>query len=647
MRYLKLIACLLLLSVHKATANNVLTERYNITCLDLAAGLPHNHVNQIFADSQGFVWISTYGGGAVRYDGYTFMRPVLNRYTGAGSNSCKGFAEDRHHRLWIAFDEGVMVVNLRTMDSTIPVYGTHDISNHLRQTSVKVYCDSKGSLWQLTRDSVFRYTFAEDGSVTHISRCAYHGNTPDVTVNDIEHNGTVWINIENGLYRLSEVGDILLRKDIAPAFQQLKGHYVTDILRQGSTIWISTNMGLFAYDQYTSTLKAYRHTGEPGSLSHEYATSLAVTPEGRLLVGTLRGINIMDERGNTFEHWNTATEKNPIPSNFIHCLMMRDGQIWIGTETAGVVKLSPQPLMVRNYAHEHSNPYSLSANPVNAIFVEPSGTVWVGTVEGGLNRKGADGGFIHWTKDNSQLPHNSVSVLEPDSHGTLWIGTWGGGVSDISLHGPTVVTPIQVPAHMVTLVKYIGSLAYDKYNDALWIGSNDGIFLYDIKTRRLTDPFQGNREIRGCIGSHIDRKGQLWMGCLSGVCIVDLHSGKTGGGKFRYRHLAHKLDQPSSPVIDKISCFCEAKDGTLWLGSNGYGFYRRVVDAADGMERFEVLTTEDGLVNNAVKGIVEDEQGRLWITTDNGLSVYDPRSHTFNNYGQQDGLLSGHLYNHV
>ena len=50
-------------------AQNVLTERYNMTCLDLSVGLPHLHVNQIFADSQGFVWISTYGGGDVRYDG--------------------------------------------------------------------------------------------------------------------------------------------------------------------------------------------------------------------------------------------------------------------------------------------------------------------------------------------------------------------------------------------------------------------------------------------------------------------------------------------------------------------------------------------------------------------------------------------------
>ena len=385
--------------------------------------------------------------------------------------------------------------------------------------------------------------------------------------------------------------------------------------------------------EYNREIKSYLHTGDASSLSHEFAAALAVTPEGRLMVGTLRGIDILDETSGTFEHWNTTTAEKPMPSNFIHSLLVYDSQIWIGTETAGVVRLSPQPLLLRNYVHEHNNEHSLSANPVNAMYVESDGTLWVGTVEGGLNRKNASGDFDHWTKENSSLPHNSVSVLEPDSHGRLWIGTWGGGLSSISLMDHKTITPLELPSEMVALTNYIGALAYDKYNDALWIGSNDGIFYYDLQTGKISHPFEANQEIRGCIGSNIDKNGTLWMGCLSGVCAIDLHSGKSGKG-FKFRHLRHKLNQPESPVIDKISCFCETKDGTLWLGSNGYGLYQRIVDAKDGKEHFEVLTTEDGLANNAVKGIVEDEQGRLWVTTDNGLSIYDTHTHTFINYSK-------------
>ena len=645
------LALVVLLAFMTAWAQAQLLERYNVTSLDLSSGLPHNNVNDIFVDSQGFVWVSSYGGGAVRYDGYTFMAPSLTPLRGTLSNSCKGFAEDGHQRLWIAYDEGVLVLDMRTMGRTTPAYGEGDISSLLMRESVKVYCDAMGALWQVMRDSIFRYTFDDDGRVSHISRCGYRGNTPDISISDIDQNGTVWVNVDGGLYRLCDVGGRLERREIAPAMQQFRGLYVTGMLKRDNNVWISTNQGLYAYNLYNSTLRSYRHTPDAHSLSHDYATSLAVTTDGRLLVGTLRGLCAFNDQTGDFVCWNSSTPGCPMPSDFVHCLLTYGHQLWIGTETAGIIKLSPKPLLLRNYVAKQGDASSLSPGPVNAMYVEPDGTLWVGTVEGGLNRRLPDGSFTHWTTHNSGLSHNSVSVLEPDSHGNLWIGTWGGGVSRLKMSdgsgkkdgGAVNIQYLTVPADMVGLTNYIGSLAYDRQHDALWIGSNDGIFLYNLATGLLEEPIVGNREIRGCIGAYIDHDGQLWMGSLAGVCVIDLRSGRGADGKFRSRRLRQKLDLPQSPVVDKITCFCETKDGTLWIGSAGYGLYRRIVDE-QGQEHFEVLTTDDGLANNAVKGIVEDVQGRLWITTNNGLSIFDPRTRTFINYGEREGLVCQRFY---
>ena len=559
-----------------------LLERYSMTNLDVSSGLPHNHVNDIFVDSKGFLWISCYGGGAVRYDGYTFMRPHLMTNSGSISNSCKGFAEDRHQRLWVAYDEGVLVMDMRTMNRTVPASKKGDVGRLLMKESVRVYCDAKGALWHVARDSIYRYTFAPDGSVSHVSSLRYHGNTPDITIRDIDQNGTVWANIDNGLYRLCETGGRLETREIAPVMAQLKGHYVTDLLKLAGNIWISTNQGLYTYNIYNSSLRSYHHTADDHSLSHDYVTALATTSDGRLLVGTLRGLCLLNEQTGDFSRWNSSTADCPMPSDFVHSLLVYGHQLWIGTETAGIIRLSPKPLLLRNYVNDPRRPSSLSPHPVNAMFVEPDGTLWAGTVEGGLNRKTAAGDFDHWTVQNSPLTHNSVSVLEADDQGHLWIGTWGGGVNVLNMRHPSpVIHHVAMPDDMVEQTNYIGALAYDKRHDALWIGSNDGIFLYDLKTGRLEDPFEGNRTIRGCIGALIDRHGLLWMGCLSGVCVIDLNDdGSKGKGpkRFRYRHLRQKLDHPESPVVDKITCFCEAKDGTLWLGSNGYGLYRSVVN---------------------------------------------------------------------
>lgn len=650
-------------------AQPTLLERYNVTTLDLSAGLPHNNVNHIFVDSQGFVWISTYGGGAVRYDGYSFTTPLLTPPTPPTnthrhphpptlSNSCKGFAEDPYHRLWIAYDEGVYVFDTRTMAPVIPTMAPtaattahRDIAHLLRRESVRVYCDSKGALWHVMRDSILRYTFRPDGSVSHISRCPYRGNTPDIQLHDIDHNGTVWVNLNNALCRLCDNGHHLEQRPIAPVLQQLQGHYVTDLLKRDHHVWIATNQGLYAYDLYNATLQHYRHTSDPHSLPHNYATSLALTSDGRLVVGTLRGLSLFHDLSRRFLSWNTSTTHRPMPSDFVHCLLTYGHQLWIGTETAGIIQLSPKPLLIRNYASIHGDPTSLSPHPVNAIHVQPDGTLWVGTVEGGLNRRLSDGTFQHWTTANSGLSHNSVSVLQSDPNGNLWIGTWGGGICRLTMPRPSGNNPnipaniqhLDVPPHMEPLVSYIGALAYDPQHDALWIGSNDGIFLYNLKTRTLQDPINNNRQVRGCIGALIRHDGQLWMGSLTGLCIIDLRSGPGPDGKYKSRRLRQKLDQPQSPVVDKISCFCETKDGTLWIGSSSYGLYRRVVDE-QGKEHFEALTTDDGLVNNAVKGIVEDVQGRLWITTNNGLSIYDPRTRTFKNFGEREGLLCQRFY---
>ena len=195
-----IISMFVLLSTAEWALAQGLLERYNVTNLDVRAGLPHNHVNGIFADSRGFVWISSYGGGAVRYDGYTYMRPNLKTRRGSISNSCKGFAEDRHHRLWTVYDENVTVMDMVTMGRTVPRYGKGDISRLLAKESVRVYCDTKGALWHVTRDSIFRYTFNDDGSVRHISAAAYRGNTPDINIRDIDQNGTIWMSVVDGLY---------------------------------------------------------------------------------------------------------------------------------------------------------------------------------------------------------------------------------------------------------------------------------------------------------------------------------------------------------------------------------------------------------------------------------------------------------------
>ena len=628
-------------------AGNLLTDRYNLTSLDLSNGLPHNHVSDIFMDSNGFLWISTYGGGLVRYNGYGVMEPRLS----LNSKSCRSITEDRFHRLWVAFDEGINIIDLKTMKSIVPSHP--ELQKLLVLPAIRCYHDALGRIWAITDRQVSLVTFDDQGQVDHIYNYSHSWRMLDIAISDIEENGKPWIGIDGGLYRLVEKGGRLIREEISPLLKPLEDHYITDILKRNNSVWITTNLGLYRYDPYQQKLAEYHHASAPDShvpadtpthsLSHVFLSSLAVTSDNRLLIGSLGGVNIYDDQTDSFTAWTTESTI-PMKSEFVDCIRVYNGYIWIGTESGGIVCLAPQRLLLRNSVHT-SNPRSLSPNPVNAMYVEPDGRLWVGTVEGGLNlRERGSTDFIHYTTANSGLSHNSVSALAADNHGRLWIGTWGGGICQTARQGQHQISRLDLPYEYNWRTNFIGALANDTINDGLWIGSNAGLFYYNFKTQRIEEPFDSCRSITGSIGAIVDREGCLWMGCMQGLIKVDLHSGRQGHRPFKHEVISHKLDEPDSRIVDKISSFCQTRDGTLWLGSNGYGLYRLVKTESDPRGHFEALTTADGLAFGGVKGIVEDVNGRLWVTTQNGLSVYDPKTRIFSNYFENEGLVNHHFY---
>ena len=627
----------LLLSLASHASGNILTERYNLTYLDLGNGLPHNNVRDIFQDSNGFLWIATYGGGLVRYDGYGVkeLRLELN------SKSCRSITEDRFKRLWVAFDEGINIVDLRTLTSVSLDHP--DLKKLIVQPAIRCFRDEIGRIWIITDRQVGLVTFKEQGEIDHISTYSHNWRMLDMAICDVEGNGKPWIGIDSCLYRLVEKGRKLVREEISPLLRPLEDHYITDILKRNNVVWITTNLGLFRYDPYRQKLDEYHHSDVPGALSHVFLSSLAVTPDNHLLVGSLYGVNIYDDLTDTFTAW-TSDSNPPLKSDFVHSIRVYQGHIWVCTESGGITCLSPRRLLLRNSVHTGSL-NSLSPNPVNAMYVEPDGRLWVGTVEGGLNlREKGSTDFIHFTTSNSGLSHNSVSALAADHHGRLWVGTWGGGLCVTDRKSPQKISRIELPRDYSIRTGFIGALANDTINDGMWIGSNAGLYFYDYKTKKIEEPFEGCRSVTGCIGAIVDRDGFLWMGCMQGLRIVDLNSGRQGHRPFKTEGIAHKLDEPGSRIVDKISSFYQTKDGTLWLGSNGYGLYRLVKTGKDGRRQFEALTTEDGLVFGGVKGIVEDLNGHLWITTQNGLSVYDPKTRIFSNYFENEGLVNHHFY---
>ena len=641
-RYILSIISILFITL-SSFAQGGLPSRFNVSYLNMAAGMPNNFADDIFQDSYGFVWISTHGGGLVRYDGFNYMNFNLGSSgISLRSNSCRNVYEDHFKRLWIAFEEGPQVLDLKTMQPVIPPCENEKVeaqlNKALKNLCTRMYCDAKGNVWMVSCNLLTRISFNEKGEVNRVLSISYPYNAPDLGLCDVYGNGTV-VMCNNGVVsEFSVKNNQLVAKNISSLFPKLDSRYAGAVISYHGKIWLATNRGL-----YNSAKQEFHASGTVHSLQHEVVTSLAITEDDKLLVGTLCGVDIIDDKTGTIERWNCSSV-NPLSSNFVNSLLSKDGQIWVGTETGGITKLAPRQLQLEFFKHDAANPASLSPNAVNSMYAAPDGTLWVGTVEGGLNALAPGSrNFTHYTMANSGLPHNSVSTLAADNRGNLWIGTWGTGIAVMNLQQPGRIIPLVVDAKHQPFLNFAGVLVYDPINDGMWLGTNDGLFFYDLKRQQLIEPFKGCLNVRGCIGSLITRDGKLLMGCVQGMVEINLKSRIPGKGDFAVKYHQYKLDDPKSGVIDKILSFCLAKDGKIWLGSNGYGLYCYNYNK-EGKTYVKSFTTNNGLANNTVKGIVEDNQGMLWIATDNGLSIFNPKTETFSSYSRKDGLLSSQFY---
>ena len=630
------------------------TDQYNVSYITMDDGLPHNFIDDIYKDTRGFLWISTAGGGLSRYDGYEFIHFNPNTsHCKLKSNFILNVYEDTFQRLWIVSEGGTDIIDLLTLQPIIPNDPKGLLTILLNQPAYTVIRDSQNSIWLQCGNALHRITFNTKGDVESLSTLKLPQlNEPDLVLKDIDEDGKIWTAINGTIYKIIPNNQGGLEEShISEKLTFLPDTYLKDMLAKENEVWIATHAGLYRYNKNSNAIKIYENIpNDPHSISQNYLTSLAITNDKQLIAGTLRGANIYNPITDNFEHLtHNSTGNSQLNSNFINCIKVDGKHIWIGTESGGINKLAPKRLSIHNYIHDKEIPSSLSDNPVNVIYEDKEKNLWVGTVEGGLNlKKQGIEQFLHYRWERGEISHNSVSSLASDNQGQLWVGTWGGG---INIMNPKALSrPLQVIyTHPETgfPLFFIAVLVYDPINNGMWVGANRGLFFYDMATQKFISPFanQMAENVRGCLGALIDKEDKLWIGSTEGVYIIDLHSrsAKSEKGEFQYRHLNYKLDNPQSKLIEKISCFCETTDGTLWLGSNGYGIYKRTADD-QGKEKFISYNTTQDLINNNVRSMQEGIDGNIWIGTNNGLSCYHPTENRFTNYTKQDGLPDTQFY---
>jgi signal transduction histidine kinase/ligand-binding sensor domain-containing protein/DNA-binding response OmpR family regulator len=617
--------------------------------LTMRDGLSMSTINCILQDSQGYIWLAT-EAGLNRYDGYTvrqFRRERGNEH-GLASDYVWSIAEDTQGDLWLATDGGGVARWDRRTETFQQFRHDPEQPQSLASDGVRaLLIDSKGLIWAGTKDHGLDVLDPRTGTARHYRHRdsdAYSLPSDAIGALYIDHEGRIWVGSDGGLSRYDATADGFVTYGEAMSAAQLSDLRVRAI-REDHTgaLWIGTvSGGLARLDQNGNTMTVFRHdASNPRSLSHDHVWAVLEDDAQRLWIATADGLDLLDRSSASFVRYGHDAD-NPQSLRDADAMSLyqdRGGVLWVGTREGGASHWNPRSWLLGHYFSD-----AFRGAQIESFAEDGAGKVWVGTIGAGLieidtptgreRRYGADksGG-------SPPLSDDRVMALLNDHQGSLWIGTMSGGLDRLDLASGRLRVYRSIVGDATTLPADGVMSLYEDRLGTLWVGTfRGGLASIDRATDKITRYPVGAPATNSLSSSKAsaiveDSLGNLWIGTVGGG--LNLFARKSG------RFYAYRRDDrdPKSLSDDTVYALHIDPHGDLWVGTAGGGLDRVIGTSAKPQAvQFENQSGLRGMPSQVVYGIESDREGRLWLSTNNGLARFDTRSHTVKIFHQVHGL---------
>jgi signal transduction histidine kinase/ligand-binding sensor domain-containing protein len=636
---------LLLAPAHSVAAGaparpGVAAGRLHVQMLSIADGLPHSTVYGIARDRFGFLWFGTLEGLA-RYDGHRFVvyRPDPASPNAPASGQIDTLYTDRAGALWVGtFASGLNRYDPRSERFTLYRHDPADPASLSSDAVRAIYEDAAGALWVGTLDGGLNRLDRATGRFTryrHDPADPY--SLSDDHVEDLldDGRGGLWVATAGGLNRFDPTTGRFIAHRHDPADPaSIGGDAVATLLRDGGgALWVGvTGAGLFRYDEPRNQFTGYTSDpADPAGLRSDNVVALAETSPGQLWVATYGGgLARLDVASGRFTDFNSlvAPGGGLTTENIESLLPGADGLLWVGTEDRGValVDLQPGPFTVYPASLDpQAQPSALWPGATRAAVEDRDGAIWLGVAGSGLARFDRERSVVTHLPHDPADPHSPAGdrpqALLLDRGGTLWIGYHTGLDRLDRATGRFVHYPVN-PADPQALSHGDIYDLYESRDGAIWVATRGGgLNRLDPATGRFTryrhdpaDPASISSDNVGAIVE--DQRGDLWLGHEgAGVSRLDRATG-------RFTNYRHDPADPGSPGSNTVLALYADPAGMIWAATWNGGLNR--IDPASG--RFTRYTVADGLLSGKINGIQPDDDGYLWLTSNQGLMRFDPRT---------------------
>ncbi|MFC5283030.1 hybrid sensor histidine kinase/response regulator transcription factor [Pedobacter alpinus] len=591
---------------------------------------------------------------------------------GLSSNSVSAMLKDEYGFMWFATDDGLNKFDGQHF--TIYRHIATDPKSLSSNEVIDLYEDQKGTLWVVTAASLMSYDRNTDSFIDY---SAEH-KTGIISVSS-DKEGRIWIAAYDGISILNtktnRLEPIRIKNNLT---KKILTNPLIKIFRDKlDRMWICSTEGLFQYFYKEGTVIRF---SEFKNLTDYTVNNIYEDEKSNLWLATNNGLTMLRSDGKGSDKYKfDPNNKNTLNSNIVYTIAGdKNGEIWVGTEE-GLNIVDPVTKTVRRVERGSRNNYSLRGKAVKSILIDKQGIYWVASYRSGVSKYDKNLAFFNLVSSNRYDPLGLnapvvTSFIQADQN-SVYVGTDGGGLSLFDI--PTRIFR-RIPLSSTKDAKF-SILAMEKVGSEIWIGTYlEGLFIYNTKTgaskqiRSNAGPQSLNDNNIFCIKK--DSRGNVWVGTNGkGVNCYDLTTNKveyfnnsaTGKYKININGYIRSLEEDSkgnmwigtsgsgiavyNPVTGKTKMLSKgsgelsndnvitincAKDGMVYIGSIGGGL--TVYDHR--ANKFTTYSEQNGLANSIVYKILEDNSGKIWLSTNRGISSFDTETKKFRNYFYHNGV---------
>ena len=575
--------------------------------ISLKDGLPST-VRCILTDEQGFVWIGT-RSGLGRYDGHElkkYIHQANNPDSSLPHNIINQITEDKQNNIWVLTDKGVACYQRQSDNFFIP---TDEKGNNIWANST---CLIKDGVLFGSQNKFYFYSY-QDSSLRLLQSLNQESNF-NITQMSLWNDHTLlccsrW----QGLLLL----DLNTGKYGLPPFDCGK-EIMNMLIDSQNRIWIAPyNGGISCFTHDGTRLASY--TTQNSELNNNVVLSLAER-EGKIWIGTDGGgINILEPKTGEFsllEHV-PGSDNYSLPANSILCLYNdRNNNMWAGSIRNGLISI--REVSMKTYTNVlPGNDNGLSNNTVLSVYQESSDRIWVGTDGGGINL------FNPVTEKFTHYPstwQNKVASICPFTSGNLLLSIFSQGVFVFNPATgkkiPFIIIDPETSARLGSRGKTV-NLFQNTPHSVLLLG--DHVYQYDLKKQTFSIATeQQGADIIGTILPIMNDQNLTYLNDTKHI--------------FRLNNEANRLETLYQCTKDTlINSVSRDEYGNFWIGNN-YGLMH--YDPAT-QQQTPIPTS----LFSEVTQVVCDQQGKVWIGTDNMLFAWLIKEKKFVLFGESDGVI--------